>query len=461
MIYFNLDTFISILVLILSLFIFLRINFKKNLIRFLLGYVDFFLIFFSRGDEKKKITNIKKELSLILINFSIFFLKLIITLSPILVTIFFEIQTGKINTIDIFLSFYFIFVSGAIFLIFIKFKQKKNFNRYDETNKIIHKLIVNNFPLLKLTFDIEKKIFLKKLKSNKKVFITGYARSGTTFLLNELYKSNIFSSLTYKNLPLILSPKINNLFIKIFANQNKNDFFFRAHSDGLKISLNSPEAFEEVFWKFISGNSYVKENYLDKHNLSDEDIKEFNKYVNLVTADNKIYISKNNNNILRLKDLSHLENSKFLIMYREPLGHAYSLFNQHKNFINIQKKQLFIKEYMSSIGHYEFGEDHKPFFNSNNDYNINSINYWIKEWTKFYDEILKIKQNDKFYLISYDKCCNEYDFINMKLEKILNHKFNINFTPKIKNATKQNQLDIDKDVLEKAREIHQQLLKQD
>ena len=86
---------------------------------------------------------------------------------------------------------------------------------------------------------------------------------------------------------------------------------------------------------------------------------------------------------------------------------------------------------MSSIGHYEFGEDHKPFFSSNNDYNTNSINYWIKEWTKFYDEILKIKQNDKFYLISYDKCCNEYDFINMKLEKILNHKFNINFTPKI------------------------------
>ena len=73
---------------------------------------------------------------------------------------------------------------------------------------------------------------------------------------------------------------------------------------------------------------------------------------------------------------------------------------------------------------------------------------------------MKIKKNDKFYLISYDKCCNEYDFINMKLEKILNHKFNINFTPKIKNATKQNQLDIDKEVLEKAREIHQQLLKQ-
>ncbi len=92
-----------------------------------MGYVDFFLIFFSRGDEKKKITNIKKELSLILINFSSFILKLIITLSPILVTIFFEIQTGKINTIDIFLSFYFIFVSGAIFLIFIKFKQKKKF----------------------------------------------------------------------------------------------------------------------------------------------------------------------------------------------------------------------------------------------------------------------------------------------------------------------------------------------
>ena len=49
-------------------------------------------------------------------------------------------------------------------------------------------------------------------------------------------------------------------------------------------------------------------------------------------------------------------------MFRSPLEHSYSLLKQHNNFINLQQKETFIKDYMSSIGHYEFGQDHKPFF---------------------------------------------------------------------------------------------------
>ena len=243
-----------------------------------------------------------------------------------------------------------------------------------------------------------KKNFLKKNRYIKKLFITGYARSGTTYLLNELYKSNLFSSLKYSNLPLILSPKINNIFIKIFANQNNNSSYLRAHSDGLNISYNSLEAFEEIFWKFISGNSYIKKDYLNKHNLSNFDLEEFNKYISLVTEQNKIYLSKNNNNILRIKDLSNIENSTFLIMFRSPLEHSYSLLKQHNNFINLQQKETFIKDYMSSIGHYEFGQDHKPFFYNNNEYKSETINYWIKEWTKFYTEILNINKKKIFIL---------------------------------------------------------------
>ena len=191
-------------------------------------------------------------------------------------------------------------LSAIIFIIFYKFKKKK-FKRYDQTNELIHKLTIQNFPLLKLTFDCEKKFFLKKNRFFKKLFITGYARSGTTHLLNELYKSNQFSSLKYSNLPLILSPKINNIFIKFFANQKNNNSYSRAHSDGLNISYSSPEAFEEIFWKFISSNSYIKKDFLKKHDLSNFDLEEFNKYISLITEKDKIYLSKNNNNILRIK----------------------------------------------------------------------------------------------------------------------------------------------------------------
>ena len=47
------------------------------------------------------------------------------------------------------------------------------------------------------------------------------------------------------------------------------------------------------------------------------------------------------------------------------LEHSYSLLKQHNNFVNLQQKETFIKDYMSSIGHYEFSQDHKPFFNNN------------------------------------------------------------------------------------------------
>ena len=79
---FNLDTLIAISILILSLFIFLNLNYKNNAVKFLFGYVDFFLIFSSKLDEKNKIKNLKKQLNIIIKNFIIFILKLTITLTP-------------------------------------------------------------------------------------------------------------------------------------------------------------------------------------------------------------------------------------------------------------------------------------------------------------------------------------------------------------------------------------------
>ena len=76
------------------------------------------------------------------------------------------------------------------------------------------------------------------------VFVTGMARSGTTVLLNAIYESNSFASLTYQDMPFILSP---NLWSKI----NKDGFEIkkqeRAHGDGISKNTSSPEAFEEVF----------------------------------------------------------------------------------------------------------------------------------------------------------------------------------------------------------------------
>ena len=62
---------------------------------------------------------------------------------------------------------------------------------------------------------------------------------------------------------------------------------------------------------------------------------------------------KNNNNHLRLRSLlEYFKESYFLFIYRDPIHHANSLLNQHLNFINLQKEDKFILNYMNMIGHF-------------------------------------------------------------------------------------------------------------
>ena len=80
---------------------------------------------------------------------------------------------------------------------------------YNVLERIFHDLVLGNNFIKKSFFELEKKIFLpKKLNfdQEKHVFITGLPRSGTTVLLNYVYSSEEFESLTYSNMPLILSP---------------------------------------------------------------------------------------------------------------------------------------------------------------------------------------------------------------------------------------------------------------
>ena len=124
---------------------------------------------------------------------------------------------------------------------------------YNLLDKIIHKISFNQ-NVQKILYEIEKKIFLKKTKKNykaKNIFITGLARSGTTTLLNYIYQSNNYASLTYSDMPLILSTNIN----KIFFNNKKINTLERYHNDSIKFNLKSPEAFDEVFFLMFKNDN--------------------------------------------------------------------------------------------------------------------------------------------------------------------------------------------------------------
>lgn len=335
--------------------------------------------------------------------------------------------------------------------------------RYTLLEKFFHNIVLKNNLLLNISFDIEKFFSLKtnKINNSKKLFITGYARSGTTILLNSLFKIGVFKSLTYKDMPLVLSPKLNRLFSFFKINNKKIE---RAHGDRIEIDIESPEAFEEIFWKNRFKNQYIKANHLEENNVSDSLLDEFSQFINLINPENKIYLSKNNNNILRIKKIKSLTNSLFLILYRKPDYQARSLHIQHENFCNLQKKDKFVLEYMNTIGHYEFGENHKVFFNSNthND-NLGDVNYWLYQWIKVYGYLLDLRKKDKdsnnVSFLSYEKLTQNTASLNRGLSNFLKMEI---FIDKIDNKNDQNKiknLSFNKDLLNEANIIYNEMAK--
>ena len=124
-------------------------------------------------------------------------------------------------------------------------------NRYTFLEKILNEQFLGETDLSKFLFNklsIDSKRKVNKNKSTyKHIFITGLARSGSTALLNQLFQQEDYGSIFYKHMPFILNPKLANIFSKL-TTKNK-ELQPRLHNDGIQISIDSPECFDEILWK--------------------------------------------------------------------------------------------------------------------------------------------------------------------------------------------------------------------
>ncbi len=250
---------------------------------------------------------------------------------------------------------------------------------YKFLEKKLHGFILSNNFIKRCSFSIEKELFQNASKkycdSKNHVFITGLPRSGTTIILNYLYNTSQFASLTYNDMPFVLSPNIWSVCSSKIRKERIS--LERAHNDGIKYNFFSPEAFEEVFW-----NTFPRDQY----------IKQFEKYVQLILHKNKKkrYLSKNNYNFSRIKKIHNIfPKASFLFIFRDPLQTSFSLLKLHKRFIKIQKNDIFTRNYMNWLGHYEFGLDHKPWSSPKSYKKFDSINYWLEQWYFFYSKALE------------------------------------------------------------------------
>ena len=315
---------------------------------------------------------------------------------------------------------------------------------YSNIQKLLHDFVLGKKIINKTLFELEKIIYLKKkdAKNQSHVFITGLPRSGTTILLNFLFLSNEYASLTYNNMPFILSPNFSKLFHK--KNIIKKE---RLHRDGIDFDNNSPEALDEIF--FDNNEEFIRNELVN--------------YIQLILLSNNKtkYLSKNNLNYKRIDLIqSILPNSIFLVPIREPLQHANSLLNQHLNFSQLHKEDDFIRRYMNYLGHNEFGLNHKPWNNPIRFNDLNNINYWLEQWNLFYEFIYKKFQSyENCYFSVYEELDNP-NYVEKILKKInLEKDKNIDLQY-FRNSNK-NELNIkyDKNIFDKSQLLYQKFLK--
>ena len=81
-------------------------------------------------------------------------------------------------------------------------------NNYSWLEQKLHKFALSSQFMREVTFDFESTNIAPLSETGDHVFIAGLARAGTTILLNALYKSNIFASLSYSDMPFVLAPNL-------------------------------------------------------------------------------------------------------------------------------------------------------------------------------------------------------------------------------------------------------------
>lgn len=342
---------------------------------------------------------------------------------------------------------------------------------YSLSSKVLHYLALSNPMVRKMAFDMD----CLACRSNKKadhvlyppVFISGLARGGTTILLEALYSSGIFKTLTYRNMPFVTAPFLWNMLTA--SHYKRGDLKERAHGDRLYVGFDSPEAFEEVFWLTFTDSSYVLSDCLVPHMVDEDVVAKYRQFVANVTTEREdgtipVYLAKNNNNVLRIDSLKKaFPDSLIIVPFRKPLAQAKSLLNQHRRFKQTQKEDGFALRYMTWLGHFEFGLNFKPFRFSDdalpeNAAETDKLSYWLRYWKSVYEFMMQNHAQD-ILLFDYDKFCSTPASVLENLASKLNieKKLLSPFSEKIQSPTRYPVTAEEEMLLEPVQDIYEEL----
>jgi len=306
-------------------------------------------------------------------------------------------------------------------------------NRYSWLDRTVHNIAFHSIPAQIALADVEDRLYAKQLADcsvERPVFITALPRAGTTLLLELLAQIPEFASHCYRDMPFLLIPA---LWSRLSAKHQKvEEAQERAHDDGMKVSLDSPEALEEMLWKVFWRKHYKKDRIEPWTERLDEEFTDFfrshmRKIIHLRRPSDPAgvrYISKNNANIARISLLQRMfSDAVILIPFRDPLQHAVSLQRQHRNFLKLQDEDAFVQTYMSAVGHHDFGHrllpiDFNGWIDAAQFKDPTEIPFWLEYWVAAYRRLLENRQ-EGVYFVSYEQLCGDATNVMQRLSEAI------------------------------------------
>ncbi len=256
------------------------------------------------------------------------------------------------------------------------------------------------------------------------VFICGLARSGTTILLEKLASVDGVGTHRYRDFPFVMTPLYWHR-LSAFLGSDKQAVE-RPHKDGIKITRESPDAFEEPIWQHFFPDSLSP---LDPDNAGAEAIAAFEPFFRdhvrkiLLLRDADRYVSKGNYNVLRIELLASLfPNATFLVPIRHPLPHTRSLVRQHEQFMKYAESDPRVGDYLQAVGHFEFGPQRRPLM-INAQGTANTLAHWengddllgyAQQWSDVYAAIHALTSAssgiaDRIRVVRYEQLCADPD----------------------------------------------------
>lgn len=286
---------------------------------------------------------------------------------------------------------------------------------YSPLDRTLHRLAFSTRSVQLAAADMERAMYGSRYRNiaiHKPVFITSLPRAGTTLLLEILSLVPGIATHRYRDMPFVMAPILWQEISRRFRKQSV--LKERAHGDGMQVGYDSPEAFEEVLW-----HSFWKKNYQPdciipwSENDQDREFTDFlvehmQKIIALRTAgpaDANRYASKNNANIARISLLKRMfPDACIVVPFRDPANHAASMLRQHRNFLARHESDPFSKKYMHDIGHFEFGQLHRPIrFGNPPCGDADTLEYWLRYWISAFEHIVSMQA--QLHIVSFEHLC--------------------------------------------------------